>query len=80
MSLQTHYRKKDGPLYYSYRCSSYANKIHSCTAHGIGADAVEALLLNSIQRLSRYVLKDETAFAQEMQAVAEKAGGKTPSG
>jgi predicted nucleic acid-binding Zn ribbon protein len=67
MSLQTHYRKKDGSINYSYRCSGYANKIHSCTAHGVGADAVETLLLNSVQRLSRYVLKDEAAFAQEMQ-------------
>lgn len=66
MTLQTHYSKKDGSVQYSYRCGGYASKINSCTAHGITASAVEELLLSTVQRLSRFVLQDEQAFAIEL--------------
>jgi hypothetical protein len=69
MNLQTHYNKKDGSIQYSFRCGGYAREANSCTAHGISADSVEALLLSSIQRLSRFVLKDEEAFALELQSL-----------
>lgn len=67
MALQTHYGKKDGKLRYAFRCGGYENRVESCSAHGISADAVEQLLLTSIQRLSRFVLKDEKEFAKELQ-------------
>ncbi len=77
MHLQTHYSKKTGETLYDYRCGGYATKLGSCTAHGISANAVEALLLSSVQRLSRFVLQDEHAFALELQSLlAERQEAK----
>lgn len=69
MTLQTHYSKKDRLLQYSYRCGGYASKVNSCTAHSISADHVEALILSTVKRFSRFVLNDEEAFAKELQAL-----------
>ena len=69
MTLQTHYSKKDRSLQYSYRCGGYASRVNSCTAHSISADNVEALILSTVKRLSRFVLNDEEAFAKELQAL-----------
>ncbi len=69
MTLQTHYSRKDGSVQYSYRCGGYASRIDSCTAHGISANNVEALILSSVQRICRLVLKDEKAFALELQSM-----------
>jgi len=71
MHLQTHYSKKDGSTQYAFRCGAYASKTDSCTAHGISAEAVEAILLATVQRFSRLVLQDENAFASELQAMWE---------
>ena len=68
MTLQTHYSRKDGSVQYSYRCGGYASKVAACTAHGISAANVEALILSAIQRISRFVLQDEKAFALELQS------------
>lgn len=67
MTLQTHYSRKDGSIEYSFRCGGYASRVDSCTAHGISADSVEAILLSAVQRISRLVMKDEKAFAEELQ-------------
>ncbi|CAK7000600.1 MAG: hypothetical protein ENTB_00006 [Enterocloster aldenensis] len=67
LSLQTHKKKSDGSPTFSYRCSGYANRT-KCTAHSIGADVVEELLLTAVQRISRHVLADEQAFAEELKA------------
>ena len=69
MTLQTHYSKKDGSIQYSYRCGGYASRVNSCTAHSISADNVEALILSSVKRFSRFVLNDEQAFALELQSL-----------
>lgn len=69
MTLQTHYSKKDRSVQYSYRCGGYASRVNSCTAHSISADNVEALILSTVKRLSRFVLNDEEAFAKELQAL-----------
>ena len=71
MTLQTHYSKKDRSLQYSYRCGGYASRVNSCTAHSISADNVEALILSTVKRLSRFVLNDEEAFAKELQEQIE---------
>ena len=68
MTLQTHYSRTDGSVQYSFRCGGYASRTDSCTAHGITADNVEALLLSTIKRITRHVLEDEKAFAEEIQA------------
>lgn len=69
LTLQTHYSKKDGSVQYSYRCGGYASRVNSCTAHSISADNVEALVLSSVKRFSRFVLQDENAFAAELQSL-----------
>lgn len=66
LTLQTHYSKKDRSLQYSYRCGGYASRVHSCTAHSISVDHVEALILTTVRRFSRFVLNDEEAFAKEL--------------
>ena len=69
MTLQIHYSRKDDSFQYSYLCGGYASRVNACSAHGISVDSVEALLLSSVQRLSRFVLQDEKAFALELQAM-----------
>ena len=69
LTLQTHYSKRDGSVQYSYRCGGYASRVNSCTAHSISADNVEALVLSSVKRFSRFVLQDENAFAAELQSL-----------
>ena len=77
MTLQTHYSKKDGSVQYSYRCGGYASRVNFCTSHTISADNVEALILSSVKRFSRFVLNDEQAFALELQSLwNRKTGGK----
>ena len=81
MTLQTHYSKKDGSVQYSYRCGRYASRVEACTAHGISANDVEALLLSTIKRISRFVLQDEKAFALELQSLwTEKQESKPQQG
>ena len=67
LTLQTHHNKKDGSPEYSFRCGGYASKVDSCTAHSITANSVETILLSAVQRISRLVMKDENAFAEELQ-------------
>ena len=43
--------------------------MNGCTAHSISADNVEALILASVKRFSRFVLKDEETFALELQSL-----------
>lgn len=78
MTLQTHYSRKDGSIEYSFRCGGYASRVDSCTAHGIGAKAVEAIFLSTVQRISRLVLKDEKAFASELQRLWLERGTEKP--
>ena len=67
MSLQTQHSKKDGSAQYYYRCSGYANSLNNCTAHGIGAEKVEQVLLTTVKRISQRVLTDEKRFIRDLQ-------------
>ena len=67
MTLQTHYSKKDGSVQYSYRCGGYASRVNSCTSHSISTDNVEALILSSVKRFSRFVLNDEQTEAKKLE-------------
>ena len=78
MTLQTHYSKKDGSTQYSYRCGGYASRVNGCTAHSISADNVEALILASVKRFSRFVLKDEETFALELQSLWKEKREEKP--
>ena len=70
MTLQTHHSKKNKDEYtYSFRCGGYVSKVNSCTIHSIEASKIEALLLATVQRISRLVLQDEEAFALELQRI-----------
>lgn len=68
LALQTHVKKKSEDRYYTFRCSAYGQKRRTCSPHTVNADAVEELLLISLQRISQYVLTDEEGFAKELQA------------
>ena len=78
LTLQTHYSKKDGSTQYSYRCGGYASRVNGCTAHSISADNVEALILASVKRFSRFVLKDEETFALELQSLWKEKREEKP--
>lgn len=69
LTLQTHYSKKDNSTEYSFRCGNYANVRNACTAHGISANTIETLLLETVRRFSRLVIKDEEAFADELRSI-----------
>lgn len=78
LTLQTHYSKKDGSTQYSYRCGGHASRVNGCTAHSISADNVEALILASVKRFSRFVLKDEETFALELQSLWKEKREEKP--
>lgn len=67
MSLTTQ-KKKDGSFIYAYQCSQYRNSnlYGECESHYIGVDALEEIILESIQRISAHVLDDEDAFVEEV--------------
>ena len=78
MTLQTHYSKKDGSVQYSYRCGGYASRVDTCTAHSISVDTVEALILSTVKRFSKFVLNDEKAFAMELQSIWKEKQEEKP--
>ncbi len=78
LTLQTHHSKRDGSIQYSFRCGGYVSRVNSCTAHSITADNVEALILSTVKRFSKFVLQDETAFAAELQALWSERKETTP--
>lgn len=71
MAINHHYRK-DGSDYFSFRCGNYSNKGRNCTSHYLAAHTIEELLLNAIRRVSRKVIEDEEAFAEDLKAEYEK--------
>lgn len=76
--LQTHYNKRTGEPEYSYRCGGYANRTENCTAHSISAVSVEKVLLFTVKRLSRFAMKDEQAFAEELQKLVMETQERKP--
>lgn len=69
MGYEVHYYT-NGERYYSYRCGSYmtdsAKQTHNCTCHYISEKTLCALVLHSIQRISKRVIADERGFAEEL--------------
>ena len=55
---------KNGGYIYAFQCSQYRNSAMygECESHYISADALEELILESIQKLAEHVLDDEDAF------------------
>ena len=41
--------------------------------HYVNAEAVECLILSSIQRLSKFVIEDEAAFAEQLRLKVKQA-------
>lgn len=70
MSYEMAYRRKDGSAYTFHRCRTYARHYlgaeNNCTNHYIQDDVLCALVLHSIQRVSKYAIGDEQAFAEEL--------------
>lgn len=66
MALQARRSSSGGQITNLFRCSSYARRRGVCTAHYINAQAVETLLLLSIQRLSKFVIENEGEFARQL--------------
>ena len=66
LTLQTHKKRNSDERYYTFRCGNYKKKGQECTGHYISADAIEELLLISLQRLSKYVIENEDEFAKQL--------------
>ena len=80
MTLQTRKSRTNQDEYvYSYRCGGYVSKVNSCTPHSIGADKIEALILNTVQRMARSVLADEESFALELQNMWNETQSEKPA-
>ena len=74
MALQSAKKHKDGDpddRYYSFRCGAYGQRGTECSAHYVNAEAVEGLILSSIQRMSKFVIEDEAAFAEQLRLKAQ---------
>jgi DNA invertase Pin-like site-specific DNA recombinase len=65
LSYDAHYYK-NGDIYHSFRCSKYVNPNSDCTSHYISEKNLEQLVLHSIQRISKHIIKDEQGFAEEL--------------
>ena len=51
-----------------FQCVRYRNRYDGCISHSIKASVLEEAILKSIQAVSDYVLEDEDAFIEELQA------------
>lgn len=51
-----------------FQCVRYRNRYDGCTSHSIKVSVLEEAILKSIQAVSDYVLEDENAFIEELQA------------
>ncbi|WP_341473176.1 DUF4368 domain-containing protein [Ruthenibacterium lactatiformans] len=82
MALQSSKKRRDGDpddRYYSFRCGAYGQRGKVCSAHYVRADAVEDLVLSSIQRLSNFVIEDEQAFAEQLRKKAQAEADAVPA-
>ena len=50
----------------SYQCGNFRNRFHGCSSHFIKASDLEAAILQAVQAVSSYVLKDEEAFVDQL--------------
>lgn len=68
MGLVTQRKKDNGECYYAFQCSQYRNSAMygECESHYVNVEALEELILESIQKLSAHVLDDEEAFIEEV--------------
>lgn len=69
-SAQSQHRP-DGKTYdcdNAFCCSKYKNMYKSCTMHFIKCSALEGLVLDALQRVTKHVFQDEEAFRKEMDA------------
>jgi len=77
LALQTLYRTTGEP-YFAFRCSTYGQRGQKCSYHYVSADALESLILVSIQRLSKFVIEDEQAFAEQLQEKSQQQINEEP--
>ena len=76
MSVQTYYHK-NGEKCFSYRCSHYGSIINPCSNHHIRESVLNQLVITSIRRISRCVIRDEKSFCDELkQKLQEKNRNK----
>lgn len=78
MRYEHHRRKRDGADVFTYRCSKYNSNTKACTFHYITEQALDTIVLHSIQRVSKHIIEDEKAFAEELQEQwIKENGGRT---
>lgn len=77
MTREPH-RARDGTMIFNYRCSKYSGADSECTVHYISENALDTVVLCSIQRLSRHIIQDEEAFAKELQSQWQQRSDAKP--
>lgn len=78
MKISVHYRKNGEPVF-SFRCGTASSDHRKCSTHHISAEALEQLLLSTIQRISRRVITDEKAFAEDLQKQQKQREAERPA-
>ena len=71
-------RNRKTPYFY-FRCGTYRSDTRKCSAHNIGENVIEKLVLNTIRRILRRVNLDENAFAEELKKQCEKKQQDIPN-
>lgn len=78
MRINVH-KKKNGEPVFNFRCGTFASDHRKCSQHHVSAEALEKLLLSTIQRISWRVITDEKAFAEELQEQQKQRKAERPA-
>lgn len=68
-------KRRDSGVVYdsdsSWQCSKYRNMYVSCTSHFIKTSTIEDAILNAIKAMTKEIIENEDAFAEQLQAAWE---------
>ncbi len=79
MDLQTGRSKITHEPYYSFRCGAYGQRQRNCSSHCVSAEAVEKLLLLTLQIIFQKAVSDEEAFAEELRERWQEQADDAPN-
>ena len=61
----------------AFQCGNYRNKSGECVSHFVKTSVLEAVILQAIQTVSRYVLENEAEFIDQLKAVWSEQQSRT---
>ena len=78
LTIQKHYYR-NGNQYISYRCGNYGKKDTPCSGHHINESVLSQLVLHSIKRITKHVIKDEQKFCDELKQKWKEKNDNKPN-